>query len=88
MVGAEDVGVNGRVVPLVVERGGGEPVVEAPPDVAFAGVHAVGPPRVGTAGGGIFFAKSIGESRIEEGGEAGAFLVGESRVAAILLGVG
>ena len=87
VIGTHNVGVNGRRAKAWYERLRNDEVVDAPPDVARAGIAEVAPPGV-VATAGFEDAKCIDETRIEKRRKGGALLRCKPRVFDVLLWVG
>ena len=85
MVAAHDVGVYLGTDELGCKTLGTEPVVDAPAGILLAGMEAVAPPRIDVGGVGEEVAESVDETALEQVGELGTFLVGETGVVAVAL---
>ena len=83
MVGTENLGMDACALQLAGEPCRGEEVIDAPPRVLLACPEAVRPPRVNAFLFGIEIAERIDESRVQQGLELLAFLVGEACVHAV-----
>src|SRR5574344_1224593 len=87
VVAAHDFGADPGAFERGAQGGGGDEVVDAPPDVAGAAVGHLAPPRV-VAGAFFELAEGVDEAGVEQGGEVVALLVGEAGAAVVGLGVG
>ncbi len=87
MVAAHDVCVNLWVAHMACDAGACQPVVNAPANVASAGVCPVRPPAVGAGRVGICSAKRIDKSRIQKCLKATPLFVGKSMLADIWFGI-
>lgn len=88
VVAAHYFGVDGGVFDFWSDGATGEPVVDAPPDVAGAGVRPVRPPGVGASLVGVRGAECIDEAGVEKVLKSLAFFDGEAVLANIWFGVG
>ena len=86
MVGAEDVGMDLRIVKTLAQTVGDDKVIDAPAGILLTGLEAVGPPGIFHLIG-IFEAEGVGKAAGQQMAELGALLVGKARIMAVGLGV-
>ena len=85
MVGAEEVIVDVGGLEMVDEGGRNEKIVDAPTDVALAGLCPMRPPGV-TLEGRVEVAESVDETSAEEIFNSLTFFVGEAGVVSVVIG--
>lgn len=87
MVAAHDIGVDGGGFDFIFEWFGYQEIIDAPADIALAGVGEVAPPAV-VAIALLKHPQRVGKAAGDEAIKPAAFLFGEALFAAIGLGVG
>ena len=83
MIAAHNIGVNHSFFDSILQAVGDEKIVNAPTNIAIAGLHHVGPPGIGVFARWIKVAEGICETFHEEFTHFAAFFISEACVAAI-----
>ena len=86
MVGAEDVGMDLRIVKTLAQTVGDDEVIDAPAGILLTGLEAVRPPGI-LHFIRIFLAEGVGKAVGQQMTELGALLVGKARIMTVGLGI-